>query len=253
MREPFVDPGNEGAKELARIQGISVGEATSRLRRMHAAGLIAKNFDDDGDPSFAAVSSDSSGITIYAKRTGDSTANRVSQATRGIAAEFAAGVHLVEVPRSRGELQAEALSIRNRISANSALVSVRVNPIKSTIELLSTDPVRTRAAAGDLPPYATVVQSEPIRVLADAYGGTAANNGQPDCATFAFTVFRTSDYARGLLTVEHADILTYNGYNTSNSSSTWTSCNGGNSVYQQQSWRGDTARRSNSSTSTNRM
>lgn len=67
--EPFVDHGNEGSKALAEAQGISVGEATSILRRRHGAGMVRKTLVESELDGFAGVSAtDDGGVIVMVKR-----------------------------------------------------------------------------------------------------------------------------------------------------------------------------------------
>lgn len=231
--EPFVDPGNLAAKDLAERSGISVGQATQTLRQERAAERIVQRFLRDHPDAFAGAELNDGKVTILIKRSSLAVA-KAEEVGRSRLDDGAFGsVAVREVGRSLRELKAQAEQLNRDIGTSSAITGYRVNPSDNRVEILAVDDVAARsiinARIGQIPADVTITQSEPITLTADGYGGTAANSSTATgCPTFGFVVTRTSDSARGLLTVAHAatDTMKYNGY----AATALGSCSGGTSV-----------------------
>lgn len=241
FQEPFSDRNGEAARALAAERRISVEQATQALRRMHAAGLIARTFQLN-EPGFAGVVSDDSGITVSVKSGTVSPAAALARATGVIDANLASLVKIVPVARSLDELEAEVSRLQAALGTSEDVEGYSITRDTNRVFILSSDVPRTtervRAQLGQLPDFVSVKQSDPIETTQQAFGGTAMNNSQTTtgCPTFGFTVQRTTDARRGMLTVAHAadPTVRYNGY----SSTALSTCSGGNSMSLQDAWQG---------------
>jgi hypothetical protein len=238
FQEPFADRNGQAAKELAAGRNISTEAATRALRRMHAAGLIARAFYLN-EPGVAGVYSDDSGITVAVKSGSVSVPAALARATAVIDPSLASLVRIVAVERSLSELQAEVSRLEAKLGQSEDLEGFSVTLDSNQVFILSSDVPRTtervRTQIGQLPPFVTIKASDPIEVTQQVFGGTAANTEVAGCPTFGFTVQHT-DGRRGLLTVAHTDYTTlrFNGYSATN----LASCTGGTSMSQQYAWKG---------------
>ncbi len=165
---------------------------------------------------------------------GDDSTGALANARGGVEADLQGAIEVVSVGKSRRELKARAEGLAKQLGTTDALVGYRMAIATNRVELLSTNPEATRtgvrAKLGMVPEDVVVVESEPIELTVDQYGGTAANSGVTSgCPTFGFVVARTTDSNdRGLLTVNHAASTTmkYNGWSDAN----LNSCSGGTSI-----------------------
>lgn len=207
-KEPFVDVGNVGAKSLAEAEGISIGEATSRLRRMHAAGQGKRALI--GTPGFASIGSGEGGVTIYAKAGSQAFTDGV-RLVRDADKEFRGRVAVVAVPHSRDELQGAVSLLKRRLDTSPEVYGYELSPYDGRVSILSGDPEATRRT---IAPGRTengvsfdIVKSDPI-TLSQAQGGAPNNydaTSGGECAMFGFMVVSDDGTKFGITTAGHSD------------------------------------------------
>lgn len=206
----LVDQGNTAAKELAAASGISVGEATRRLRLMRQAGNAAhRNAKNGADSLLRPIVKD--GGVVFPRDVSDATSTE-----SGIQAQFDTdlrpSVSMVATKRPVGQLKAEVARLSKDLGTPEGVTGIRVSVLDGTLEILSTEVAKTNEAlkvkAITLPDFVTVVQSEPI-VLSDTgtagmTAGLEASSSTCRSGTWGFMAYENGDILKpGLLTAAH--------------------------------------------------
>lgn len=238
---PLTDEGNQVAKELAKHEGISVGEATKRLRLMRNASRIAQRLEKSDPDTFAGAATTRNGkLVVRFAGQGDqaSRMNRVKGA--GLDGDLAGDVETVEVKRSLKELRETVRAAAAQQKASGLRFDIGLDKASNTVKLLTQEPDKVRAAiaAGTIkvPDYVTVEQADPIVVTADVNGGRAYNNGSTYGCTTGFVVVRATDQKRGVTSAGHCeDPYTSEKYNNT-LSVTSLSATSNISLTHQRSW-----------------
>lgn len=212
FNETFEDSGNRAAKELAAFEGISVGEATRRLRHMHNAGRIMRMLQKSDPDTFAGVFIDESGklVALFAGA-GSSETRRTKLKNAGVEADVLSGVEIREVKHSLTELRRRVQELDQQGKAAGLKFDVALDRKANALRILTPDPTQVRAAidsgALKVSEDVEIEKSEPIVLTADINGGKAFNNSNtfPYGCTTGFVVIRTSDQRRGVTTAGHCD------------------------------------------------
>lgn len=220
---PFSDPGNETAKEMAATLGISVGQATSSLRKSQNAARFAARMQQLHPDRFAAVgiTYDGGNARVVLYRTGDGDLD-----TAGAASPDLGNVQQQAVRFSRGQIKKRGKDLAGELAALGITADIAVSASEGQIRILARDPsaVEAAIASGDLElaDYVSVEQFDGIQTTAtEAIGaGYAANTDTHNC-TVGFTVRRTTTTERGTTTAGHCGnrLRVSNSYSTSYSSS----------------------------------
>ena len=207
---PLVDEGNAAAKALAAQEGISVGEATRRLRLSRQAANVAHRLRGRETETINATYFDGADLVIVVPKAGQS---RKSEIRNSFPAELRDSVKFRDVERSTKELKSVIARLAPVLKNLEGFQGIQIRGVQNDIVVLSTDVAATlagiQAADLDLPDFVSVALSDPIRLTEAVYGGTAANFSAGDCpgGTWGFIAVRTSDGTPGVLTAGHTTDL----------------------------------------------
>lgn len=228
----FNDPGNETAKALARAEGISVGEATSRLRQTTNAARFVRRMQEKFPERFAGavveIVNGNPKIVVY--HTGEGPLEGVQ-----IEPSAQSSIEQREAKISKGQIKKIGKDLSDDLAALGITADVAVSAPLNKIRILARDPSAVRAAVSEgriqLPAIATVEQFDGIvTTIGNIGGGYAANTTSMGCTT-GFTITRTSVAERGITTAGHCD----NSMRVSdNYGSTYSSAGQASTVYRQQ-------------------
>ncbi len=215
----FVDPGNQKAALFAKERGISIGEATSQLRRQAALTVFVERLKKRFPDKFAFVAVDGDQITIGLT---DPSIDIQSLLPPGLA-----NVTKVQSVYSEQGTYSKLDDMKRQLAAAGIRnVSVGVNSQTGQTEFL------TKSRRSDLEKaiqdgrikveHGYVIVDEEIVTTAALYGGRAWNVSASYCNLYCgsktgFSLISTTTSARYVSTAAHTD----NGprrYNTSNSS-----------------------------------
>lgn len=215
----FSDPGNEKAKAFAAERGISVGEATSQLRRQAALNMFIDRLRKRYPDGFSFVSVEGNQITVGMT---DPTVDLQSLLPPGLATVKAAKT----VYSDRGTVSKLDEITAQLIAAGLREVDVGVNPADGRIEFLTK---KSRQALEQAIARKAVKVDSNYEIVADEivttgalYGGKAWNVSESYCSVYCggttgFSLIAIGGSTRYVSSAAHLD----NGasrYNTSNSS-----------------------------------
>lgn len=219
--EPFADPGNLQAKALASREGISVGEATRRLRMVHKAGQLARRLERQSPESFSGmeVVETSTNVRFMARFVGgDKPENRARLETGRPDAELQGQLDVADASLSRSALVQTGDRLIREVRAAGVDADVAVNPFTGLVQFLAKDAAAMRAAieGGAVRPPANyrIEQSEGIIPTTTLIAGAAYNaqfGNYAECTT-GFAVLQ-SGTTRGISTAGHCDINSPAQYN----------------------------------------
>jgi hypothetical protein len=213
---PFADPGNAAAKSVAEAEGISVGEATSRLRRQWALNQFIKRLQQRNPDLFS-----------FAALRGGEVAVGLTDPSVDISALLPPGLAQVrKVPAKHSrqgmyrKLDALVAELKRAGLPN---VTVGVDPESGRVEFVTkTDAAAVEAAvkrgAITVPDGYKVTEDE-IVLTGALYGGRSYNVDLTTCSAYCggttgFSLISTTGTARYVSTAGHVN----NGrarYNTS--------------------------------------
>lgn len=236
--EPFADPGNETAKALAQHEGISVGEATRRLRLAHNAGRMGRRLAEQYPETYSGIAIDmarGARVTVHFEDAASTAArDRIQSASQD--PELAAATEVRPAPRSRREARALGEQLRGEGRRLGLNFEVAVSAIDGSLKILAQDPQAVAAAVGEgrltLPEATAVEQHDPILLTEDLHAGYSynANDGDHRECTTGFVVMERVDLY-GPSTAGHCGNT---GRFNKNPSSTYSS--GGVSLSFRQQW-----------------
>lgn len=220
---PFNDPGNASAKLVAEAEGISVGEATSRLRRQWALNQFVKRLQERNPDLFSFISQRGGELVVGLT---DQNVDITSMLPPGLAQ-----VRKVPAKYSRQGMYRKLDALVGELQrAGLGKVTVGVDPETGAVEFVTTTEGAAVEAAVErgaisVPDGFTVTPDE-IVVAGGLYGGFGYNVDTASCSqycggTTGFSLISTSGTTRYVSTAGHI----HDGrakYNTS-MSSTYTS------------------------------
>lgn len=202
----FNDPGNSTAKALAQSEGISVGEATSRLKQTTNAARYVRRMQEKFPDRFAgAVVEMVSGkpkVVVYHAGADALDSSFVDASVKG-------SIEQREAKLSKGQIKKLGKDLSDDLGKLGIVADVAVSAPLNKIRVLARDPaaVQQAVAAGKitLPDIASVEQFSGITATIGNIGaGYAANTTSFSCTT-GFTVTRTTVSERGTTTAGHCD------------------------------------------------
>jgi hypothetical protein len=224
----FVDPGNQQATAFAKERGISVGEATSQLRRQAALTRFIERLKQRHPDKFSFVAVEGDQIKVGLT---DPSVDLQSMLPPGLA-----NVTAVKAVYSEQGAAAELEDLKRQLAAAGLKdVTVGVNPGSGRVEFLTKkeraaleEALRTGKVKTD---QDHVVIDDEITVTASLDAGKAWNSDESICyqycgGTTGFSLISTTGTARYVSTAGHVDNARAR-YNTSNSS---TYSSGGTSL-----------------------
>jgi hypothetical protein len=228
QRSDFVDPGNERARQFAAERGISLGEATSQLRRQAALARFIERLQGRHPDLFSYVSVSGEGIEVGLT---DPSVNIQSLIPPGLAR-----VTKVQAVYSEAGTRARLDELREQLrTAGLDNISIGVNSKTGRVEFMTR---RHRAeieqligsGAIDLPHGYEVVNDE-IVAAASLDAGLSWNVEAAGCneycgATTGFSLIDTAGTQRYVSTAGHVD----NGRARYHTSRTSTYTSGGQSL-----------------------
>lgn len=218
---PFADPGNLQAKELATREGISVGEATRRLRMMHKAGQLARRLEQQAPETFAGMEVDDSpaGIRFKAHFVGGaSEANRSRLAAAGPDPEIAGNTDVADASLSISAVKQLGNSLLQQTLQAGVNTDFGIDPFSGRVTFLAKDPAALRRAIANgvvrAPQDHQIEQSEGIIPTTALIAGAAYNAQYGNYAkcTMGFSILSNST-TRGASTAGHCDIHSPAQYN----------------------------------------
>lgn len=227
-RGGFTDPGNEQAATFAKERGISVGEATSQLKRQAALSLFIERLKQRHPDKFSFVSVTEEQITVGLT---DPTIDLQSMLPPGLA-----NVKPVQTVYSEEGTYAKLEELKKQISAAGIKhVTVGVNSATGRIEFLTKSARSALEAAiksGSIKvDHGYAVVEDEIVATAALYGGRSYNVDPTYCTeycggTTGFSLISATTSARYVSTAGHIS----NERARYNTSSTSTYSSGGTSL-----------------------
>lgn len=226
----FVDPGNEQATAFAKERGISVGEATSQLRRQAALTRFIERLKQRHPDKFSFVAVEGDQIKVGLT---DPSIDLQSMLPAGLA-----NVAAVKAVYSEQGAAAELEDLKRQLAATGLKdVTVGVNPGTGRVEFLTR---KDRAALEEAlrsgkvkTDQEHVVVDDEITVTASLDAGKAWNSDDSICyqycgGTTGFSLISTAGTTRYVSTAGHVDNsrARYHTSNTSTYSSGGTSLGG---------------------------
>jgi hypothetical protein len=227
-RGEFVDPGNEQAGRFAKERGISVGEATSQLKRQAALGAFIERLKQRYPDKFSFVSVSADQITVGL--------TDPSVDIKGMLPPGLANVKAVQAVYSEQGTYAKLDDLREQVSAAGLKnVTIGVNSATGEIEFMTKSGrsvLEKAIKAGSIKvEHGYTIVDDEVVPTASLDGGRAYNVDTSICSdlcggTTGFSLISTATSARYVSTAGHISNSRAR-YNTSTSS---TYSSGGTSL-----------------------
>ena len=232
LQGEFNDPGNSTAKSMAQAEGISVGEATSRLKQATNAARnvhrLQERFPDRFAGAVVELVSGKPRVVVFHTGSDPLDSSLVDPSANG-------SIEQREAKLSNGQIKKLGKDLSDGLGKLGVVADVAVSAPLNKIRVLARDPAAVQQAidAGKitLPDIASVEQfSGIVTTIGNIGAGYAANTTAVGC-TIGFTVTRTTVAERGTTTAGHCD----NSLKVSdNYSSTYSSSGQASTTYKQQ-------------------
>ena len=202
----FVDPGNEKAKRFAGATGVSVGEATSQLKRNWALNQFIDRLQKRNPDLFSFVAVRNGVLTIGLTDPQSDTASLIPPGL----GQF----QKVKARYSKKSTREKIDALKDQVRAlGFENVTVGVDGETGKVEFMSkahADGIEVAIANGKITPNGPVEVIRDDIVLTNLYGGLTWNADEAVCAklcggTTGFSMISTTDSTRYVSTAGHID------------------------------------------------
>lgn len=239
--DAYSDPGNSMAKSYAADFGVSVGEATRRLKQQNRMKALRARLMAQHPDTFAGLYANNRGpFKIVARLAGEAPS---ATAVAALDPELAPDLTTELAARSLKKLHSDLEAIVAQHAAAGVPFNVGVDEARNTLVLSVTDVDALEGArkAGrlKLPDYVEVQKVSSLVVPTVAvYGGRSYlySDGVNWCTT-GFTVIQVSTGVKGSTTADHCDNMAK--YNANLSHSINYNSSGGYAVTVRNGWKGN--------------
>lgn len=238
--DAFSDPGNNMAKSYAADFGVSVGEATRRLKQQNKMRALRARLMAKYPDTFAGLYANNRGsFKVVARLVGE--ASDVASIT-ALDPELAPDLVTEPAARSLKKLEGDLDAIVAQHEGAGVDFNVGVDEARNTLVLSVTDTAALDSArkAGrlKLPEYIEVREVASLVVPTVAvYGGRSYLQSDLNWCTTGFTVVQVSTGTKGSTTAGHCDDVAK--YNSNLSTSINYNSSGSYLVTVRQNWKGN--------------
>lgn len=240
--QEFRDPGNSEAKAVAEREGISVGEATKRLRLERQAANLLFRLNRKGVADDVVMRIEEGKLVIRQAAASPSIDSEIEGA---IDSDLRGNISRQILKRSPRELKSVVASLAPALQGAPGFQGSRLKNREGELTILTTDADAMKAfvatEALTIPEFVSVEASAPIVLTATVRGGRPAQYDTSSCngGTWGWVVFETANTSRrGILTAAHVVRENTRSSLVYPNKTTATACGSGTTQSLVREWRG---------------
>lgn len=206
--EPFADPDEATATEMAKLEGLSVAEATRRLRIMNKASVLSVKLEKAYPREFSGIRAEQTPKFRILMRFSGSSAGKSKARVTALTTdkELLDSIEDAGAPtRSRSEMEEIARSLTDAMKKAGVEAYVAKDAFTGDVKILAPDPAKAQQILnGEGSLRSVPIKIEQFDGIEPTWGGGNSYNGVHLGCTTGFAV-RNASLRNGITTAAHCE------------------------------------------------